>query len=151
MARQNGKGALKVLGSIGEVLQENQILSKILKRQDNEHVKTAGEIAEQFGLGKRRVRSRQSGKGIGSALMSAGRYIKNHRLVSRGLRLIPHPVAQKASAIAHMIGLGPKKRRVRRTQNGKGFIKDLLSEVGGGVGGGMRGLFGAGRKKRIAL
>ena len=125
---------------------------------------------------KRRSGTRRSGKqrgrGIGSALRSAGAYIKRHKLLSKGLGLIPHPTAQMASRMAGMVGLGRKRRskragrRRRRVvglptsvplgmQRGRGFFGDLGSGIGsvfGGLGSGVgsaaRGLFGRGRASK---
>jgi hypothetical protein len=39
-------------------------------------------------------------------------YIKKNQLVSKGLKLIPHPYAQKASTVASTLGYG--RRRMSR-------------------------------------
>ena len=114
--------------------------------------------------GTRRRSSKQRGRGIGSALRSAGAYIKRHKLLSKGLGLIPHPTAQLASRMAGMVGLGRKRRSkraggrrrrralpmpssvpmslpaIRSMQRGRGFFSDLGGGIGsvfGGLGGGI--------------
>jgi hypothetical protein len=114
--------------------------------------------------GTRRRSTKQRGRGIGSALRSAGAYIKRHKLLSKGLGLIPNPTAQLASRMAGMVGLGRKRRRskragsrrrrvvalgtsvpmsmpaIRSMQRGRGFFGDLGGGIGsvlGGLGGGI--------------
>src|SRR5690242_10001686 len=62
---------------------------------------------------KRRVAGGNIFKKIWSGVKSAGRYIANNKLVSRGLSLIPHPTAQKAATVARVVGLGPRGGRMR--------------------------------------
>lgn len=40
-------------------------------------------------------------------------YIKKNQLVSKGLKLVPHPYAQKASTIASTLGYG-RRRSMRK-------------------------------------
>ena len=119
--------------------------------------------------GTRRRSSKQRGRGIGSALRSAGAYIKRHKLLSKGLGLIPHPTAQMASRMAGMVGLGRKRRRTKRVgrrrrvvaatmplglQRGRGFFSDLGGGIGSvfgglgkGIGSAAGGFFGRGRSR----
>ena len=97
------------------------------------------------------------GRGVGSTILSGLRYIKDNKLISRGLGLIPNPGAQAAAQLASMAGLG--RRRKKRTTRKKGMRGGgIFSDLGGGLGsafGGLgsgigsiaHGLFGAGRKK----
>jgi len=104
---------------------------------------------------------------------SVARFIKDNKLVSKGLGMIPHPGAQAVSQLASMVGLGRRKRRsttrkrkpgtrarlsgtrkVGTTQVGRGIFSDLGGGIGnvfGGLGGGIgsvaHGLFGSGRKR----
>ena len=114
--------------------------------------------------GTRKRSGKQRGRGIGSALRSAGAYIKRHKLLSKGLGLIPHPTAQMASRMAGMVGLGRRRRSkragsrrrrrvvavgtsvpmsvpaIRSMQRGRGFFGDLGGGIGsvlGGLGGGI--------------
>ena len=85
---------------------------------------------------------RQSGTGIAA---DALKFVRANQLISRGLKMIPHPVAQGAGYLAQQAGLGKKKPRKRRTvQKGAGFFTDIGNGLGGiarGIGG---GLFGGG-------
>jgi hypothetical protein len=61
------------------------------------------------------------GAGVLDWLKKAGRwvtgtalpFVKKHQLLSKGLKLIPHPYAQKGSAIASTLGYG-RRRSMRR-------------------------------------
>ena len=95
---------------------------------------------------------KQNGKGI----MDVLKFVKDNKLISKGLGLIPHPGAQTAAAIAGMAGLGKKKKRkVAKKQHGRGIFSDLGGGIGsvfGGLGSGVgsiaHGLFGGGKKKK---
>ena len=97
------------------------------------------------------TKRKQTGKGIIDVL----KFVKDNKVISRGLGLIPHEGAQVASQLASMAGLGKKKKRkVHRKQHGKGIFSDLGSGIGsvfGGLGSGVgsvaHGLFGQGKKK----
>jgi hypothetical protein len=97
-------------------------------------------------------KKRQTGKGLSDVL----NFVRDNKLISRGLGFIPHPGAQAAATIAAMAGLGKMKpkRKPRRKQTGRGIFGDLGSGIGsvfGGLGGGLgsvaHGLFGNGKKK----
>jgi len=92
------------------------------------------------------ILKRQSGTGI---ISNVHDFIKQNKLASRGLGMIPHPAGQVASYLARQAGYGKKKPRKRRTkQVGNGFFTDIGNGLGGlarGIGG---GLFGGGKKKR---
>ena len=111
----------------------------------------------------------QRGKGV----MDVLRYVKDNKLISRGLGLIPHPGAQALSSIAGLVGLGRRKRKSTtrkcttrkckvtsmrgRAMKGRGIFGDLGSGIGsvfGGLGSGVgsiaHGLFGGGRKGSIS-
>jgi hypothetical protein len=66
--------------------------------------------------------------------------VKANKIISKGLRMIPHPIAQKAANIAESVGYGKKKRKRRRKQSGGG----LLSTIGS-VG---DHIFGLGKRKK---
>jgi hypothetical protein len=97
-------------------------------------------------------KSSQRGKGLKEVLQ----FVKDHKLISSGLAMIPHPAAQIASKAAKMVGLGKKKKKKTRGgsmfgqvqwpmhvadgQKGGSFIGDLGSGLGsvlGGLGGGL--------------
>ena len=102
----------------------------------------------------------QRGRGSFS-LSSIGNFIRDKKLISQGLGLIPHPAGQVASQVASMLGLGKRKRRkrvirrVRPAMVGRGIFSDLgggignvFGGLGGGLGGAFHGLFGSGRKRK---
>lgn len=110
------------------------------------------------------ARKKQTGKGVAGDI---ARFIKNQKLISKGLGFIPHPAAQVASQVADLIGLGKKAKR--RSQAGKGPLRSpgivqmgggIFSDLGGGIGnifGGLGsglgsvagGLFGRGKRKAV--
>ena len=53
----------------------------------------------------------------GHVLKPVGNFVKDNKLISKGLALIPHPGAKVAAAAAGMAGLG-RQRRGRGKQNG---------------------------------
>ncbi|MDD4931724.1 MAG: hypothetical protein PHG66_06300 [Candidatus Colwellbacteria bacterium] len=65
--------------------------------------------------------------------------VKANKLISRGLKMIPHPIAQKASKIAEDFGYGEKKKKRKRKQSGRG-----LGSIAGSV---FDHIFGTGAKK----
>jgi hypothetical protein len=93
------------------------------------------------GYGKKRRSMR--GRGLGDWLRKAGSFIKNNKLVSRGLGalagVVPaqyKPLASGAAGIASQLGLGRRRRVVRRG----GSLGGALSLAGGSLGGAMRRL-----------
>jgi len=100
---------------------------------------------------KRTVRRKpQKGKGIPQDIYN---FVKSQKLISKGLSLIPHPLAQGGSLLASQLGFG-KANMAHHPQMGGGFFSDLGGGIGnifGGLGGGLgsvaHGLFG-GHKQR---
>ena len=97
-------------------------------------------------------RRKQTGKGV---LGDIANYVKNQKLISKGLGLIPHPAAQAAAQIAGLVGLGRVKKPRKKKQVGRGIFGDLgggIRSIFGGLGGGLgsvaHGLFGGAAKKR---
>jgi hypothetical protein len=98
------------------------------------------------------------GKGIKEILSGVHKIVKDNKLISKGLGMIPSPYAQVAAQGASLLGYGRKRRKRatsgKRTMRGRGFFNDLGSGVGnvfGGLGGGIgsiaHGLFGNGRSR----
>ena len=84
----------------------------------------------------------QSGDGVKDGAKKAFNFAKKHKLVSRGLAMIPHPVAQAASRGAAMVGLG---KQGDAPVSGDGIFSDLGRGLGGlahGIGSGLGGLAG---------
>jgi len=116
-------------------------------------------------------RRKQSGKGVVDVVKKLYSIVKDNKLISRGLGLVPHPGAQLVGNIAGQLGFGmvkPKRKRVtkakglsvlvpvtrvvrrripnavRTNQRGAGFFSDLGGGIGnvlGGLGGGIGSLF----------
>ena len=93
---------------------------------------------------KKTSRRTQDGAGIRDWARKAHRYVKEHRLISRGLAAIPNQYAQLASRGAAMAGYGPGQlalvqRPVMATaqpvvvQQGSGLFSGL-GALAGGIG-----------------
>ena len=100
--------------------------------------------AKQKSSGKRKPKKQQRGKGI--SLGDIASFVKDHKVISGVLGMIPYPAAQTAAAVARQVGLG------RRSQRGAGIFSDLgggIESVFGGIGSGggsiAHDLFGGGR------
>lgn len=87
------------------------------------------------GAGKTRQRPvRRRGRGffgnVWNGIKKAANWVKDKKLISRGLNLIPHPGAKAAGAIAGSLGLGRRKRRVvRRKRRQGGSIVGALKKA----------------------
>ena len=64
---------------------------------------------------KKKKAPRKSQKGAG-AIKDVMKFIKNNKLISKGLGMIPHPIAQVASKGASLVGLGKKKKKKKRAK-----------------------------------
>ena len=99
-------------------------------------------------------KSTMRGKGIKDVL----RFVKDNKIISQGLGILPFAGAQVAGKLAGMVGLGRRRRSTRRagTMRGRGFFQDLGGGIGsvfGGLGSGVgsiaHGLFGGGAKGSV--
>lgn len=76
---------------------------------------------------RKRVRTGQKGKGffgnIWKGLKKAGEVIKDAKLISTGLSLIPHPLGKAAGAITGQLGVGKRKRK--RRQRGGAMVQTM--------------------------
>jgi hypothetical protein len=108
--------------------------------------------ASVFG-GRRRAGARRRvhrGRGIMDMLKKAHSFVKDRKLISKGLNLLQDPRAQKASAIAGILGYGRKRRRVGGARKRKGVsLKKLI--MGGSVFGGARPSFMKPRSRGLLL
>ena len=64
-----------------------------------------------------RTRKTLQGEGFMDFLSEVGNFLKDTKLLSTGLSLIPHPAGRMAGGVAGALGLG-KKRKAKRKQNG---------------------------------
>jgi len=72
----------------------------------------------RFKMARKRSSTRKrSGKQRGRGLLKdAAKYIKDKKLISKGLLMIPHPAGQVAGQVARMAGLGrPRRSRKRKS------------------------------------
>jgi hypothetical protein len=89
------------------------------------------------------------GRGIMDVLKKAHSFVKDRQLISKGLNLIQHPHAQKASSIAGILGYGRKRRRVGGRKRKGVSLKKLI--MGGSVYGGARPSFMKPRRRGLLL
>jgi hypothetical protein len=110
--------------------------------------------ASVFGGRRRRV---HRGRGIMDMLKKAHSFVKDRKLISKGLNLLQDPRAQKASSIAGILGYGRKVRRTggarrvggkRRVRRGVSLKKLIM---GGSVFGGARPSFMKPRSRGLLL
>jgi len=124
---------------------------------------------------KRTGVKRKSQRGTG-VVKDIHKFVKDNKLISKGLALLPIPGATYAAGAANLLGYGKKKKRkstkTRRVavtvpvasrlagthvvQHGAGFFSDLGGGIGnvfGGLGGGIgsiaRGMFGGGSSRNV--
>jgi len=61
-------------------------------------------------MAPKRKTPRKSQKGAG-AVKDVLKFVRDNKLISKGLGMIPHPIAQAAAKGASMVGLGKKKKK----------------------------------------
>jgi hypothetical protein len=86
-------------------------------------------------------------------LRPAGNFIKDNKLLSKGLSLIPHPAGKIAGTVASAIGAGRRRRRVkrggrRRVRRGRGPLLNMMGDLIRGTRYVARKL-GYGRKRKV--
>lgn len=99
---------------------------------------------------------KQRGRGVADDIK---KFVKDNKLVSRGLALVPIPGAGLASGAANLLGWGHRKKKKKvNMMRGSGIFSDIgggLGSLAGGIGGGLgslaHGLFGSGHKHRKNL
>lgn len=116
---------------------------------------------------RKNMKMKMNGAGV---LSDLHKFIKDQKLISKGLGLLPGGLPAVGSIIADQLGYGqqaPRKRAPRKRampmpmpktmsmQHGAGIFSDLGNGVGsifGGIGGGLgnlaHGIFGAGKRKK---
>jgi hypothetical protein len=114
---------MDVLRSAHDFVKKNKLISRAasaLSAAGLPYAGTIGSAASAMGYGRRRrVRRRRHGGNLKSILSSAHKFVKDNRLISKGLRtFMPNSNLHKA---AHTLGYG--RRRRRRGGN----LKSILS------------------------
>lgn len=87
----------------------------------------------QAGYGRRRPARSKGRRGRGffgdlwSGIKKVGSWVKDNKIISKVASAIPHPAAQRVGAVASTLGLGRKRRRVRRgrRRGGNRFVAGL--------------------------
>lgn len=70
---------------------------------------------------------------VAPALVKGYNWVKDNKLISRGLRMIPHPNAQRAAMVADQIGLGVSKHKRKRHKGGVLVGEDNGMMLGGAM------------------
>jgi hypothetical protein len=132
-----------ILGSISDFLKKHRIISTIGSALGGVGVPYASAIGKaagvlgygrrrrrrvvrrRAGLGRRRTVRRRRGGDIRSVLSGVHSFVKNNRLISKGLRtFLPNSSLHKA---AHALGYGRRRHSVRRRRGGS--LRSVLSGV----------------------
>lgn len=116
--KMKGRGISDVLKKLHDFAKKNRLASRALGHLG---YSKGAKAVHALGYGRRRRRTvrrrRMGGSGffgdLWSGIKSAANYVKDNKLLSKGLSLIPHPAAKTASGVASALGLG-RRRRVGR-------------------------------------
>lgn len=127
--RRRGAGFMDALRSAHDWIKKNRLISTVANSLSKVGVPYAGSIgtaASALGYGRRRrvrrrrVVRRRRGGDIKSILSSAHKFVKDNRLISKGLRtFLPNSNLHKA---AFSLGYGKRRRRVHRRRGGANFF-----------------------------
>jgi len=74
---------------------------------------------KRIGYGRRRQAGGSLWSALKSGLSKVGNWIKDKKIISKGLNLIPHPKAQVASNVADQLGFGRRRRRRKQAGGAK--------------------------------
>ena len=69
------------------------------------------------------------GGGSMDVLKGIGGFIKDNKLLSTGLSMIPHPAGQVAGQVAGLFGLGRKRKTRRRLRGGSIMLPGIRSHA----------------------
>jgi hypothetical protein len=136
---RRGRGIGDLLRSAHAHIKKHRYVSRGLhalsKHISHPGLVRARNVAATLGYGlRRRRRTRRSGRGffsnVGNFFRNAYNTVKDSRLLSRGLSLIPHAGAQTAGRVAHHLGLG-RRRRSRRMAMGRRRRGGAMSALNG--------------------
>lgn len=107
-----------------------------------------GSLARSCGMGAGGRRRRRQGGNLWDSIKSGFNkvkdFVKEHKLISRGLSLLPHPAAKAAGFSAGLAGYGRRRRAVRRRpirRRGGSLLGEVFSPRA------SHGLFGRGRRR----
>jgi hypothetical protein len=79
-----------------------------------------------YGMGKRRSTRRRGGN-FSDFINKAGKFIKDNRLISTAVGLIPHPLGKVGAVGLRLAGLGKHRRRPVRRRRVGGNLRSLLT------------------------
>lgn len=118
--RQTGRGIRETLGKLHGFVESKRLVSSGLRHFGYNRLANHAHMAG-YGARRRRPaprrRRRQRGTGffgdLWGGIKKGFNFVKDNKLVSRGLALIPHPGAQRIGAVAGQLGFGGRRRRMR--------------------------------------
>ncbi len=120
--RRMGRGFLDTLKSgfnaAKDFVKDNRLLSRGIRMIPGKYSDVAARAAELAGYGRRRRAPRRMGRGFLDTLKSgfnaAKDFVKDNRLLSRGIRMIPGKYSDVAAQAAELAGYGRRRRRAPR-------------------------------------
>ena len=107
------------LSSANDFLRDNRLISRGLRMIPGKYSEPLANLASTAGYGRRtnvmsRKRTarvaRRSGRGFMDWVNKANDFLKDNRLISRGLSMIPGKYSQPLAALASTAGYGRKRR-----------------------------------------
>ena len=119
--RRMGRGFLDTLKSgfntAKNFVKDNRLLSRGIRMIPGKYSDVAAQAAELAGYGRRRRAPRRMGRGwwdtIKSGFNTAKDFVKDQRLISKGIRMIPGKYSDVAAQAAELAGYGRRRRTAR--------------------------------------
>lgn len=98
------------LSSANDFLRDNRLISRGLRMIPGKYSQPLASLAETAGYGRRKRTARRSGRGFMDWVNKANDFLKDNRLISRGLSMIPGKYSQPLAALASTAGYGRRRR-----------------------------------------
>ena len=119
--RRMGRGWLDTIKSgfntAKNFVKDNRLISKGIRMIPGKYSDVAAQAAELAGYGRRRRAPRRMGRGwwdtIKSGFNTAKDFVKDQRLISKGIRMIPGKYSDVAAQAAELAGYGRRRRAPR--------------------------------------
>ena len=111
--RVSGRGILDSirsgLSSANDFLRDNRLISRGLRMIPGKYSKPLADLADTAGYGRKRRSGRGILDSIKSGLSSVNNFLRDNRLISRGLRMIPGKYSQPLATLADTAGYGRRR------------------------------------------
>jgi hypothetical protein len=120
--RVSGRGILDSirsgLSSANDFLRDNRLISRGLRMIPGKYSKPLADLADTAGYGRKRRSGRGILDSIKSGLSSVNNFLRDNRLISRGLRMIPGKYSQPLATLADTAGYGRRRAPARHRMGG---------------------------------